>query len=142
MLRRIIGVVLFVAATASVSKADGWFWVCQYYDQINPLNDCGLVPDCPGACGKYGGPVPPASDCGDCVETWNPLSYCKNASSPTYVSFYKLYWPLPGFVGDFSLAGIEVEAAEVEEDVGFEAFPVAITEGLLHQAGDAVVETL
>jgi hypothetical protein len=28
------------------------------------------------------------------------------------------------------LAGIEVQAAEVEENVGLEAFPVAVTEGL------------
>ena len=39
--------------------------------------------------------------------------------------------PLPGSPGDFSLAGIEVQAAEVEENVDLEAFPVAVTEGLL-----------
>ena len=35
---------------------------------------------------------------------------------------------LPGLWGDFSLSGkrVEVEAAEVEEDVGLESLPVAV----------------
>ena len=39
--------------------------------------------------------------------------------------------PLPGFSCDISLGGIEVQAAEVKEDVGLEALSVAVTERLL-----------
>jgi hypothetical protein len=43
----------------------------------------------------------------------------------------KLFSPLQTFPGGFSLGRIEVETAEMEQDVGLEAFPVAVTEGLL-----------
>jgi len=35
-------------------------------------------------------------------------------------------WALPGLACDFSLSGIEVESAEVEEHVTLEALPVAV----------------
>lgn len=50
--------------------------------------------------------------------------------------------PLPGFPCDLSLAGIEVEAAEMEENVDLEAFAVTIAEGLLDQAGNPIVQPL
>ena len=49
--------------------------------------------------------------------------------------------PLPGSSGSFSLARIEVQSAEVEEDVGFETLFVPITEGLLDQSLDCIVQT-
>ena len=47
---------------------------------------------------------------------------------------------LPALSCDFSVAGIEVEAAEVEQDVDLEALSVPVAEGLLHQASDPIVE--
>ena len=48
-------------------------------------------------------------------------------------------WPLPEFSGDFSLSGIEVQATQVEKDVGFESFFVPIAKGLFDQPLDFVV---
>jgi hypothetical protein len=47
--------------------------------------------------------------------------------------------PLQACVGLISLSWIKVQAAEVKEDVGFEAFFVAIAKGLFDQTLDGVV---
>jgi hypothetical protein len=52
-----------------------------------------------------------------------------------------LFQPLPGSSGSFSLARIEVQSAEVEEDVGFETLFVPVAEGLLDQSLDRIVQT-
>ena len=56
-------------------------------------------------------------------------------------NIWKQKQPLPGSSGSFSLARIEVQSAEVEEDVGFETLFVPITEGLLDQSLDCIVQT-
>ncbi len=47
---------------------------------------------------------------------------------------------LPGFLCDISLDGIKVQIAKVEEDIRLKAFAITVTEGLLDQTGDAVVQ--
>ena len=50
--------------------------------------------------------------------------------------------PLPGSSGDFSLRGIKIEPAQVEKDIRFEAFLVAIAVGFFNQSLDFIVQSL
>lgn len=52
-----------------------------------------------------------------------------------------LFSPLRTFLWDLSGGGIEVETTEMEEDIGLEAFSIAVAIGFLDQSGDSIVYT-
>jgi hypothetical protein len=86
----IICAVIFMPALAD---ADGWRWVCEYWSSTPINQDCGTyLAGCPGSCTAIGAPAPGSSDCGVCVSTWNPLSYCYNGG-PINVAFANLTAP-------------------------------------------------